>query len=209
MEFYVRVVGYLTAFSRGDFTPPKSERSGMINDVGFSRSFNVKRWKEKKLRMDQDRHILYAEREVKIKNYEMKDYLLRKSKNKDYFSFVLEAINSNPPEKSRTVHIGFTDRHKFEQWFASIKFSIEFREWELFLFLYKGKGAKGPERTYTTDDIVKPINREPTYSMIDSRDDKDEDFLSRSMVVFSNQRTETTEEQRVQAFRPEPQRKEN
>lgn len=107
------MVGYLNNFAKGIFDPPTSPRSGIINDIGFSRSFNVKRWKDKKLRLDQDRHILYAERETKIKNYDMKNYILRKSKNKDYFSFVLEAINSNPPEKSRTVHIGFTDINKF------------------------------------------------------------------------------------------------
>jgi hypothetical protein len=92
---------------------PKQINTGIINDIGFARSFNVKRWKEKKLRLDQDRQLLYAERELKIKTYELKDYLLRKSKNKDYFSFVLEAINSNPQEKSKTVHIGFTDINKF------------------------------------------------------------------------------------------------
>lgn len=32
---------------------------------------------------------------------------MRKSKNKDYYSFVLEAINLHPHEKSRTVHLGF------------------------------------------------------------------------------------------------------
>ena len=40
---------------------------------------------------------MFAEREVKIKTYDMKDYMLRLSKNRDYFSLVLEAINTNPP----------------------------------------------------------------------------------------------------------------
>lgn len=113
-----------------------------MNDIGFSRSFNIKRWKEKKLRLDQDKHIMFAERETKIKTYDMKDYLFRLSKNKDYFSFVLEAINTNPPEKSRTVHIGFSDKAVFQRWHQSIKFSVEFREWELYYFLYRGKNPK-------------------------------------------------------------------
>ena len=72
---------------------------------------------------------MFAERDVKIKLYELKDYLLRLSKKKDYFTLVLEAINTNPHEKSRTVHIGFNDKAVFEKWFKSIKFSIEYREW--------------------------------------------------------------------------------
>jgi len=32
---------------------------------------------------------MFAEREERIKSYDMRNYLLRKSKNKDYFSFVL------------------------------------------------------------------------------------------------------------------------
>jgi hypothetical protein len=57
----------------------------------------------------------------------MKDYLLRFSKNKDYISFVLEAINNNPSDKSRTVHIGFSDKEAFQKWYQSIKFSVEYR----------------------------------------------------------------------------------
>lgn len=85
----------------------------------------------------------------------MKNYLLRRSKNKEYFCFVLEAINCNPPEKSRTVHIGFTDRTRFEVWLPSIKFSVEFREWELYLHLFKGTSIvkSVPERPHTTDDL--------------------------------------------------------
>lgn len=118
------MIQYLRKFAKDDFEPPKSPYVGVINDIGFSRSFSIKRWKDKKLRLDQDRHIMFAEREAKIKTYDLKDYLLRVSKNKDYFSFVLEAINNNPLEKSRTVHIGFNDKMTFLKWFQSIKFSV-------------------------------------------------------------------------------------
>jgi len=50
---------------------------------------------------------LYAEKDNKIKTYILEDYIIRKSKNKDYYSFVLEAINDHPHDKSRTVHLGF------------------------------------------------------------------------------------------------------
>lgn len=87
----------MRSFTEGKFDIPQQIYTGIINDIGYSRSFNVKRWKEKKLRLDQDRHILYAEREVKIKSYDLKNYILRRSKNKEYFCFVLEAINNTPP----------------------------------------------------------------------------------------------------------------
>ncbi len=89
----------------------------MLNAIGYSRSFNIKRWKEKKLRLDMDKHLMFAEREQKIKSYDMRNYILRRSKNKEYFCFVLEAINRTPPEKSMTVHIGFTEESKFKEWF--------------------------------------------------------------------------------------------
>jgi hypothetical protein len=49
------------------------------------------------------------EKDKKIKNYELKNYLLRRSKIKDKNVLVLEAINDKPHEKSRTVHIAFND----------------------------------------------------------------------------------------------------
>jgi hypothetical protein len=82
VEYYIRVVGYLHHFVKDNYVPPKPLFSGVMNDIGFARSFNVKRWKEKKLRLDQDRHLMFAERETKIKTYDMKDYLLRLSKTK-------------------------------------------------------------------------------------------------------------------------------
>jgi hypothetical protein len=63
------VIGYIRNFVKDNFEPPKSPFSGILNDIGYSRSFNIKRWKDKKLRLDQDRHIMFAEREVKIKTY--------------------------------------------------------------------------------------------------------------------------------------------
>lgn len=38
---------------------------------------------------------------------------MRRSKNKDLFCFVLEAINNIPQEKLKTVHLGFKDEAKF------------------------------------------------------------------------------------------------
>jgi hypothetical protein len=45
---------------KGISDPPKSPFSGIITAIGYSRSFNIKRWKEKTLRLDQDQHLMYA-----------------------------------------------------------------------------------------------------------------------------------------------------
>ena len=82
----------------------------------YSRSYNLKIWKQKKLRLDREKQILHAERENKIKTYDLSDYLLRISKNTDYHCFVLEAINNKPHVKSRTVHLGFKESSKLEFW---------------------------------------------------------------------------------------------
>jgi hypothetical protein len=91
------VVGFMQNFLNNNFEPPKSSQSGMLNTTGFSRSFNIKRWKDKKLRLDLEKHLMFAEREQKIKSYDLRNYLLRRSKNKEYYCFVLEAINKIPP----------------------------------------------------------------------------------------------------------------
>lgn len=86
-------------------------------------------WTEKKLRLDQDNHVIYAETKEKIKTYNLRDYIIRSSKNKEYFIFVLEAINANPQEKSRTVHLGFKDLSSYELWINRVKMSINIRQW--------------------------------------------------------------------------------
>ena len=118
---------------------------------------------------------MYAERETKIKTYDLRDYILRKSKNKDYHSFVLEAINSNPPEKSMTVHIGFQTPEKLNTWFQSIKFSVDFRQWELYLYLFKSKAS-----TITQESPVEQ-KRHNTLSELDYTQP---DPMSQSLTVF-------------------------
>ena len=48
------------------------------------------------MRLDRDKAMIYAEKDNKIKTYHLENYLLRKSKSKEYFCFVIQAINSNP-----------------------------------------------------------------------------------------------------------------
>lgn len=84
---------YLRSFVEETFNAPISPFSGVLVDTAWSRG---RRWKEKKFRLDQGKHLLFVERKSKILTYDLKDYLMRTSKNKDYHSFVLLAINSNP-----------------------------------------------------------------------------------------------------------------
>lgn len=135
----MRVVGYIRAFKEDTFNAPISPYTGVLCDMAWARSFNTRRWKEKKFRLDQQKHLLFAERSSKISTYDLKNYLLRASKNKDYHSLVLIAINPVSSEKYSSLHIGFTDKVKFQQWFQSLKFSTEFREWEFYGSLYKGQ----------------------------------------------------------------------
>jgi hypothetical protein len=38
-------MGYLRNFLNQHFEPPKSNMHGIVNAIGYSRSFNIKRWK--------------------------------------------------------------------------------------------------------------------------------------------------------------------
>lgn len=63
---------------------------------------------------------MFCSKEDKVKIYNLDNYLIRESKNKDYHCFVLEALNERPHIKSRTVHIGFRDIKLYNMWFASV-----------------------------------------------------------------------------------------
>lgn len=182
------VVSFMRDFFKGCFQPPKSKYSGMLNAIGYSRSFNIKRWKEKKLRLDMDKHLMFAEREQKIKSYDMRNYILRRSKNKEYFCFVLEAINRTPPEKSMTVHIGFTEESKFKEWFQAIKFSVELRQWEFYLNMFHNNGLSKSmsARGYTTDDMY----FKTTSGVIEERKASEVDFMSSSVIVEPSKKLE-------------------
>ena len=66
-----------------------TEVKGIFSSDVYSRSFNLKIWKMKKMRLDRVKGILYAEKDNKIKTYILSDYLLRRSKNKEFYCFVL------------------------------------------------------------------------------------------------------------------------
>lgn len=71
----------ITNYFSGADTSPVELKGTFLGDV-YSRSYNLKIWKHKKMKLDREKHILFAEKDNKIKTYALEDYLLRKSKNK-------------------------------------------------------------------------------------------------------------------------------
>ena len=96
----------------------------------YTRSYNLKIWKKKKVRFDRQNHIIYAEKDKKIKIYDLGNYLIRKSNKSDYLCMVLEATNDVPLEKSKTVYIGFEYKNSYNLWFNSIRLSVCYKQWE-------------------------------------------------------------------------------
>ena len=86
----------------------------MFLDV-YSLSYGLRVWKKKQMKLDISSGHMFCERDKKVKFYDLKNYLIRESKNTDYKCFVLEAINTKPHHKSLTVRIGFKDNNKFKE----------------------------------------------------------------------------------------------
>ena len=56
----------------------------------------MKIWKKKKLRFDRENNIIYAEKDKKVKTYDLANYIVHKMTHSDYSCLVLEAINEIP-----------------------------------------------------------------------------------------------------------------
>lgn len=82
----------------------KGER--VFQDV-FSLSYGLRVWKKKVMKVDMTAGHMFLERDKKVKFYDLRNYLIRESKNTDYKCFVLEAINTKPYHKAFTVRVGF------------------------------------------------------------------------------------------------------
>lgn len=61
------------------------------------------------------------------------------SKNTDYFSFVLEAINDTVLDKVKSVHVGFKDATQLKIWAENIQLCIDYRQWEKVYKCFTGK----------------------------------------------------------------------
>lgn len=173
------MVHHIRRIYNGCRDPPNIRPVGFLNAVGFARSFNLKIWKKKVLQFDLERHLLYAEKDKKIKNYDLTNYLLRASKCKDYFCFVLEAVNNKPHDKSRTVHIGFDSPSRFEEWYEAMKVSMEYAQWKFVkdmmsdpmartntsMFFRRGEIIQSDSMGSSEEEVVdSPLNRSCTLA---------------------------------------------
>lgn len=118
--YYNMVVSHFENLSNNHPLQPKL-RTGSIKASGYSKTYSNYGWKEVLFKIDFDKRYLYVERGSKLKAYDLRFYLLRKSKTTDYNSFVLEAINEVINEKGRQVHCGFKDVKIFREWFEAIR----------------------------------------------------------------------------------------
>lgn len=64
-------------------------RNDIMETSAYKLSYNIKRWKEKKMRLDNARQIMLGEYKTTIKQYDLGDYIFRGSKNNKYYTFVL------------------------------------------------------------------------------------------------------------------------
>ena len=157
-----------------EFCEKPKTKENIISDEVYSRSYNLKIWKHKKLRLDREKHILHAERENKIKTYDLSNYILRISKNTDYHSFVLEAINNKPHAKSRTVHLGFKESSKLDFWINELNIIYKQIYWNFIYSEFKGEGKK-LYQSYAFG------TREETQAKLESIDKREN--LAKSMIV--------------------------
>jgi hypothetical protein len=83
-------------------------------------------WNKKILRVDRKDLCIELTRPDRTKKHDLYNYIYRKSKNNEYFSFVLESINAVPKSKHKTIHLGFTNINQFNDWFEDVKATIDF-----------------------------------------------------------------------------------
>ena len=107
IRYFNVMIDQIVSLATGIFMPPQMPGSSFLIIEAYSRSWNLKIWKKKKLRYDRQNHIIYAQKDKKIKTYDLTNFIVRKQTISDYICLVLEAINENPYEKQRTVHLGF------------------------------------------------------------------------------------------------------
>ena len=64
-------------------------KNNSIEAVVLTKTHSLKRWKPNKMRLDNQRQVIYAEDKDRIKQFDLGDYMFRGSKNTKYYSFVI------------------------------------------------------------------------------------------------------------------------
>lgn len=92
----------------------------------YIRGATLRSWKQKTIQVNGEDVNLILEKEGKKTIHNLSHYILRKSKNTDYFCFVLEVVDSVPKTKYDTIHIGFTNTNQFNIVYQEVKDAIEY-----------------------------------------------------------------------------------
>ncbi len=118
VEYYCRKVDILKKLTSKTMGPiDMNQMSGREVEV-YVKGFRG--WQKKTLRIIRKELCISLERPGKIKKHDLYNYITRKSKNNEYFSFVLEAINGVPKAKYKTMHLGFTIINTFNEWYEEV-----------------------------------------------------------------------------------------
>lgn len=90
----------------------------------YTLSYSLHIWRKKELKLKHYQGILEISRDKRTKEYDLRNYMLRESKNSEYICFVLESINNKVTEKNRVVRVGFKSLPLFQEWFLAVKATI-------------------------------------------------------------------------------------
>lgn len=115
IRYYIKNVNYLIRIHNKNFKAP-NVRNDVLEAFIYTKSHGLGVWKKKKMRLDNPRQIIYAEKNDTIKEYDLGDYIFRGSKNTKFSTFVLEAIKQSVHYKSKTVHFGFDSVDEMQLW---------------------------------------------------------------------------------------------
>lgn len=64
--YYIKNVIYLIRINSGNFKMPRL-RPNIMETTAFTKSYNLGRWKQKNMRLDNNRQIMYGENNGTIK----------------------------------------------------------------------------------------------------------------------------------------------
>lgn len=124
MEYYKQHVELLTKLLNNTYEVFDASPTNKETDV-YVKGY-IHGWNKKTLRVNRRELCIELARPGKVKKHDLYNYLYRKSKNSEYFSFVLESINAVPKSKYKTIHLGFTNINTFNEWFEEVKATVDF-----------------------------------------------------------------------------------
>lgn len=126
VELYCSKIETLKKLMNGTLEPFDAALNSTKETEVYVKGYRLGGWKKKILRVNRRELCIQLERPNKVKKHDLYNYIYRKSKNNEYFSFVLESINGVPKDKYKTIHLGFTNINQFNEWFEDVKAVVDF-----------------------------------------------------------------------------------